>query len=225
MRVLLIEDNGRLSALIAKGLKAQRIDTDCFERGEDGLAAADSVRYDAMILDLGLPDCDGLEILQTLRARKNTVPVLILTSRVLVSQRVEGLNAGADDYLTKPFAMDELVARLQALLRRPALTVTESFDLGNLTLDATLRDVRVANHPIKLTRRETGLLEQLLRHKEQVTPRQLIEDNLYGLAETMSPNSVEVLVHRLRKKLLAAGANVGIHTVHGVGYILTANDQ
>jgi len=225
MRVLLIEDNTRLSALIAKGLAAAQIETDCFDRGEDGLAALDCVRYDTVILDLGLPDCDGLEILRTLRAQKKAIPVLILTSRVLVSQRVEGLNAGADDYLTKPFAMDELVARRQALMRRPAITVGASLSIGNLTFDTSLRDIRVANHPIKLTRRETGLLEQLLRHKGQVTPRQLIEDSLYGLTEAISSNSVEVIVHRLRKKLTNAGANVGIHTIHGVGYILTANEQ
>jgi len=225
MRVLLIEDNARLSALIAKGLEAARIETDCFDRGEDGLAALESVQYDAMILDLGLPDCDGLEILRTIRMRQNAMPVLILTSRVLVSQRVEGLNAGADDYLTKPFAMEELVARLQALLRRPAVAFNELLSVGNLEFDAGLRDIRVANHPIKLTRRETGLLEQLLRHKGQVTPRQLIEDSLYGLTGTISSNSVEVLIHRLRKKLQAAGANVGIHTIHGVGYLLTANEQ
>jgi DNA-binding response OmpR family regulator len=225
MRLLLIEDNARLAALIDKGLEATSFEVDRFERGEDGLAALDCVRYDAVILDLGLPDCDGLDILRTIRAQQNPVPVLILTSRILVSHRVEGLNAGADDYLTKPFAMEELVARLQALLRRPSTTLGSSFSVGNLTFNTDLRDVRVQDSPVKLTRRESGLLEQLIRHEGKVTPKQLIEDSLYGLTGTLSSNSVEVLVHRLRKKLASAGASVGIHTIHGVGYILIAEDS
>jgi len=225
MRILLIEDNARLAALIEKGLKTAHIEVDRFERGEDGLAALECARYDALVLDLGLPDRDGLDILRTLRVHQNSVPVLILTSRVLVSHRVEGLNAGADDYLTKPFAMEELVARLQALFRRPSTALQASISIGNLTFNADLKDVRVEDNPVKLTRRESGLLEQLIHHAGKVTPKQLIEDNLYGLTGKLSSNSVEVLIHRLRKKLAVAGASVGIHTIHGVGYILIAEDS
>lgn len=225
MRVLLIEDHERLAALIRKGLEAAHFDVEAFERGDEALAALDTAHYDAMILDLGLPDQDGLEVLSALRAKGHSIPVLILTSRVLVTQRIEGLNAGADDYLTKPFDMAELIARLGALLRRPEISLGTSLKAGNLSFDTLSRDARVKETSVALSRREASLLEHLLRRAGKVAPKTMLEDSLYGLEETVSPNTIEVLAHRLRKKLEAVDAGVTIHTVRGVGYLLAENSD
>ena len=224
MRILVIEDHERLASHVCKGLRAASFSVDSLGRGDEGLTALGLVRYDAVVLDLGLPDQDGLKVLRTLRSQGNSVPVLILTSRIQVSDRVKGLDAGADDYLTKPFAMEELVARIHALLRRPTDTLGKVLSAGNLTLDAGAREVRVQEAQLPLSKREMSLLEHLLRRTGKVVPKGLLEDSLFELSEGASVNAVEVLVHRLRKKLGDAGAAVSIHTVRGVGYIL-APDQ
>lgn len=220
MRVQLVEDHERLAALIGKGLTSSGFAVDIFAEGGDALAALDATHYDAVVLDLGLPDMDGLELLRHLRARGFKTPVLILTSRIQVADRVTGLNAGADDYLTKPFAMEELIARLRALMRRPETSLGATLHSGNISLDTVSREVRTGEALLALSPRETSALELLMRRSGKVIPKPVIEDTLYGFGETASTNSVEVLVHRLRKKLEAGEADVVIHTVRGVGYML-----
>ncbi len=220
MRVQLIEDHERLAALVDKGLASCGFAVDIFAEGGDALAALGATHYDAVILDLGLPDMDGLELLRSLRAQGIKTPVLVLTSRIQVADRVTGLNAGADDYLTKPFAMEELIARLRALMRRPEAALGATLQCGNVAMDTVSREVRADDALLALSPRETSALEILLRRGGKVIPKTVIEDTLYGFGENMTANSVEVLVHRLRKKLEAGGADVVIHTVRGVGYML-----
>ena len=227
MRILLIEDHVRLAGFIRKGLKATQFDVDLAANGSEALESIDSVRYDAAILDLGLPDMDGLDLLKELRDKGNGIPVLVLTSRVQLADKVEGLNAGADDYLTKPFAMEELVARLHALLRRPHSALGQTLRTGNLELDVLAREVRRTDcdRVLPLSRRELSILEQLMRRGGKVAPKDLLEQSLYGMGEDLSSNSVEVLIHRVRKKLADAGADATIHTIRGIGYMITAHGE
>lgn len=222
MRILLLEDHDRLAGYITKGLAAAHIDVDRFTRGADGLAALAEGRYDALLLDLGLPDMDGLTVLRQLRKERGQLPVLILTSRVQVQDRVKGLDAGADDYLTKPFSMEELVARLRALQRRPAEVVDTVYRLANLALDSGNGQVTVQGQTVALSPREMSLLEALIRRQGKVVAKETLDSVVYGMSESVSPNSLEVLVHRLRKRLSDAGADVAIHTVRGVGYLMAA---
>jgi DNA-binding response OmpR family regulator len=149
------------------------------------------------------------------------IPVLILTARDGVHDRVEGLNSGGDDYLLKPFAMEELVARMRALLRRPGGVLGLTLKAGNLSFDTTAREVRVAGKTVGASRREMAVLEQLLRRLGRVVPKELIGESIYGFDEDVSANSVEVHISRLRKRLDQAGANVTVHTIRGVGYLLS----
>jgi len=220
MRILLIEDHRRLAGLVSQGLKSAGIDVDAVETAQAALDTLDCRSYDAVILDLGLPDRDGLDLLRHIRQREMSLPVLILTSRIQVSDRVKGLNAGADDYLTKPFAMDELVARLHALLRRPGAILSQIFTAGDISFDVVSREARVGDAPLPLSPREAGALEQLLRRSGKVVPKAIMEEGLYGIEDDISSNSLEVLIHRLRKKLTAAGAGAAVHTVRGVGYMI-----
>jgi DNA-binding response OmpR family regulator len=219
MRLLLIEDNARLAGFIAKGIKDAGFTVDTLGTAEECLAAFDTTRYDAAVLDLMLPDGDGLDVLRKVRARGITTPVLVLTAREGLEDRVKGLNSGADDYLAKPFAMAELVARLRALLRRPGGALGARLQLGNLTFDTIDRAVDIAGHPVILSRRELDLLELLLRRAGRVVSRNVLEEGLYGFGEEIESNSLEAHVSRLRKKLGQAGASIEIHTVRGVGYI------
>ena len=224
MRILLVEDNVRLAESVRLGLEKDGFVVDCFGTVEDADAALRSTPYDSVVLDLGLPDGDGLEVLKKLRSRKNTTPVLILTARDGVSDRVQGLNAGADDYLLKPFALEELVARIRALLRRPGGALGLTLTAGNLSFDSSSREVRVSDMPISISRREMGVLEQLLRRFNRVVPKDVIEEKLYGFDDEVTSNSVEVHISRLRKRLSGAGATVKIHTLRGVGYILSEDE-
>lgn len=220
MKLLLIEDHERLASYITLGLEKAQFAVDHFTTGQEALDALACSSYDAMILDLGLPDMDGLALLRRLRQDDRFLPVLILTSRIQVKDRVGGLDSGADDYLTKPFAMDELVARLRAILRRPAESLGEKMKAGNLSFDPSGRQAWIDDKPLSLSPREMGLLEHLLRRSGKVVPKALLESSLYDLGDELSSNSLEVLVHRLRKRLTTAKAKVGIHTVRGVGYML-----
>jgi DNA-binding response OmpR family regulator len=184
------------------------------------LAALEFVNYDAAILDLGLPDGDGLALLSEARRMGKALPILILTARDAVEDRVGGLNAGADDYLTKPFAMAELIARIQALLRRPGGVLGVTLEAGNLRLDTVGRELAVAGIPLHLPRQEMAILEQMLRRLGRIVPRVVLEEKLYGTDEEPDSNPIPVHVHHLRRRLQAAGASVTIHTVRGVGYIL-----
>jgi DNA-binding response OmpR family regulator len=179
--------------------------------------------YDAMILDLGLPDGDGTEILRELRAGGSQLPVLILTARDAVQDRVGGLDMGADDYLVKPFDMTELIARTKALLRRPGGALGTTLRAGNLNFDTIGRDVSVGDCAIQLSRRESAILEHLMRRLGRVIPKPVLEEKLYGIDEELESNAIPVHIHHLRRKLLEAGATAEIHTVRGVGYFLLEN--
>lgn len=220
MRLLLVEDNRRLSGFVSEGLKQAGFETDQVYEAEEALASLDVQTYDLVVLDLGLPDLDGLHVLKKLRERNPNLPVLVLTARDSLEDRVKGLNAGADDYVLKPFEMEELLARIRALLRRPGQSLGNILRTGNVEFDTHSRETRIEGRAVRLTRRETDLLEQLLRCAGQVLAKELIESRLYSYGETGSANSIEVLLHRLRKKLEDGGANTVIHTLRGIGYLI-----
>ncbi len=221
MRILLIEDHQRLAESIVEGLAGFGLRVDLFVTANDGLAAAKSVSYDAIVLDLGLPDRDGLEVIYEVRSDARQIPILILTARDGIDDRVEGLDRGADDYLLKPFAMKELAARLRALLRRPGGPFGDTIDIGNVSLDATTRQIKVNGRVVAISRRELDALELLMRRADQVVPKRLFEDTVYGLSDEVSPNAIEALMSRLRRRLEAIEAQVSIHTLRGIGYLLT----
>src|SRR5476651_1356065 len=220
MRLLLIEDNEQLSQLLSKELEAAGFSADVVTTVAEGQKILATTHYSAIVLDLGLPDGDGLNVLRELRGRGDPTPVLILTARDGVQDRVIGLRTGADDYLAKPFAFEELVARLQALLRRPGNMLGRLLTFGNVSLDTDGRQVFVSGAPRPFPARETAVLEILLRRGGNVAPKRLFEDHLFGLSGDVGSNAVEVYVHRLRKMLSDAGATVRIHTVRGVGYLM-----
>lgn len=227
MKVLLVEDHASLREMVAEHLVQRGFAVESVSCGEDALAAlAVSTPYDAVILDLGLPDIDGMELLATLRARTaGELPALILTARDSLEDRVRGLNGGADDYLVKPFALIELEARLRAVLRRPGARRAPSYACGGLVFDTNTREALAGGKPLDLTRRESALLEELLRAQGRVVVKDTLEDRLYMLNELVTPNALEAMVSRLRKKLTAAGAAVRIETKRGIGYRLIAGDE
>jgi DNA-binding response OmpR family regulator len=223
MRVLVVEDNEELAQLLAKGLKAAGFEADIMGNAAGARAALAVTRYAALILDLSLPDDDGLSILRDLRHHNDPIPVLVLTARGGVEDRVRGLRSGADDYLVKPFAFDELVARLEALLRRPGHLLGSSLKLANITLDTESRQVFIGDAPHIFSARETAVLELLMRRRGAVVSKKLVEDQMFGITGELGSNAVEVYVHRLRKQLADRGAKVTIHTVRGVGYVISGD--
>lgn len=224
MRILLVEDNERLAELVCEGLRGGGFAADTFGTVEDADAALASVSYDAAILDIGLPDGDGLDLLKLARQRGQALPVLLLTARDGVEDRVRGLNGGADDYLVKPFAMEELLARIRALLRRPGAALGVQLNCGRLAMDTAAREVRIGDAVANIPRREMELLEQLLRRAGRVVPKRALEEGLYGFDDDVSSNTVEVLLSRLRKRLTQSEAGVTIHTLRGVGYMLAEDE-
>jgi DNA-binding response OmpR family regulator len=220
MRLLLVEDNERFAALLKRGLTGAGFVVDVLSTAKDATAALSESRFEIVVLDLGLPDADGLDVLGEMRRRQDATPVLILTARGSLEDRVIGLQSGADDYLVKPFALEELVARLQALLRRPGNLLDVALKLGNVALDTVARQVFVGDLPVFLSAREIAVLEHLLRRSGRVVAKNVLADNLYGLSQEVGSNAVEVYVHRLRKHLTEVGASVQIHTLRGVGYLI-----
>lgn len=216
MRVLLIEDDKLIGDGIKAGLIKMGFSVDWFTEGKQGLSALDSAPYDAVVLDLSLPGMDGLDILRTWRQNGHDEPVLILTARDALEQRVAGLQQGADDYLCKPFALIEVAARLQALIRRRHGQVQTTLDHGSVSLDPINLTVTNNNEPIYLKPKEFALLELLLRNEGRVLPRPLIEEKIYNWDDDVSSNAIEVHIHHLRKKF---GSSF-IRTVHGIGYTL-----
>jgi len=220
MRLLVVEDERELATLVSGALKNAGFAVDSapdLAHAGEHLALA---RYDAMILDLVLPDGDGLSLLRRLRARGSALPVLVLTARDGLQDRVIGLDTGADDYLVKPFHIPELIARVRALLRRPDAALGVTLSLGNLVLDTSTRQVRVDGAAVEFSVRETAMLELLLRRQSSVVPREVLEQGLYSFDAQLGSNAMEVLVHRLRRKLADAAATLRVHTVRGVGYLL-----
>jgi DNA-binding response OmpR family regulator len=217
---LLVEDEVRIVQLLTAALARANFAVDAVSTSADGRAALAAALYDAVILDLGLPDSDGLALLRATRAKGNQVPILILTARDAVEDRVCGLDSGADDYLVKPFATVELIARIKALLRRPGGALGTILQAGNVAFDTIGRDVAVGPARIVLPRRESATLELLMRRVGRVVPKPILEEKLYGIDDELGSNAVPVHVHHLRRKLQAAGATVEIHTIRGVGYLL-----
>jgi DNA-binding response OmpR family regulator len=222
MRLLLVEDNPRLAGLIRDGLQGQGFAVDWCGTIDGAETALQVNDYDLLLLDLGLPDGDGLELLRTIRRGKATTPILILTARGGLDDRVSGLDAGADDYLVKPFQIPELAARCRALLRRPGSALGTILVCGNVALDTAERAVYVATVPVEAPPREVDLLEHLLRRNGHVVAKPALENSLYAMDADVTPNALEAVVSRLRKRLTAASADVTIRTVHGVGYALIA---
>jgi DNA-binding response OmpR family regulator len=220
MRLLIVEDEARIAELVRDGLARSGFTVDVAATAADAKAALEIGSYDAAILDLGLPDGDGIEVLTSVRRSGVAIPFLLLTARDTVDDRVLGLNAGADDYLVKPFAMNELVARTKALLRRPGLALGVMLEVGNIQFDTVGREVRVAGQPLALPRRELDVLEHLLRRAGRVVPKSVLEDKLYGADDELESNAIPVHVSHLRKKLMSADATPEIHTIRGVGYLL-----
>ena len=225
MRLLVVEDNTELRRLLTKGLQAESFDVDFAATAEQALEALTCTRYAAVVLDLGLPDRDGGSVLREMRARKDSTPVLVLTARSGVEDRVAGLQIGADDYLAKPFDFGELVARLRSLLRRPGDMLGKVLSTANLELDTEGRQVFVDGDARPVSGQETTLLEILMRRAGKVVPKKYLEDQLFGMAPEVGANAVEVSVHRLRKRLETLCARVEIHTIRGVGYLLADKPQ
>jgi len=219
MRVLLIEDDTMIGEAVEQALRRKNWAVDWVRDGEKADTALRTLEYDAVLLDLGLPRRDGLSVLRDLRARGGQVPVLIMTARDAVSDRIDGLDAGADDYLLKPFDVDELLARLRALIRRSAGRAEPAWTYGNLTIDTVTRQVHVAGEPVLLSAREWAVLEPLLARPGQILSRAQLEEKLYGWGEEISSNAVEVYIHKLRRKL---GAQA-IRNVRGLGYMVPGN--
>jgi two-component system, OmpR family, response regulator QseB len=216
MHVLLIEDDALVASGILAGLSAHDFVADHVETMAEARMALEAVASDVVILDRGLPDGDGLELLEEWRSAGVTTPVLVLTARDSVQDRVMGLQGGADDYLVKPFDLDELVARLHALLRRAAGRSRSVMEHGALCLDPVAREVSVADQPVELSRRELVLLETFLRSPRSVLSADQLKDSLYGMNEDVESNALNVHIHHLRRKL---GSRV-IETVRGLGYRL-----
>jgi two-component system response regulator MprA len=225
MRLLVVDDDRALRDVVRRSLSLAGYDVRLAETGAGALAQVSSSIPDAVVLDIGLPDIDGLEVCRLLRLEGNRVPVLMLTARDAVSDRIDGLDAGADDYLVKPFDIDELKARLRALLRRAG---SESADgdlaFGDLRLDTARHGVSVGERFIELTRTEYQLLELFLLNPRRVLPHSLIYDRVWGYDFGPTSNALRVYIGYLRRKLEEAGARAQIHTVRGVGYSLREAD-
>lgn len=219
MKLLVIEDNSRLSDAMATNLRTQGFAVDVAATAAEGRRIWRGVTYDAVVLDLMLPDQHGLDLLAQARRDGLSNPVLILTALDAVEDRVRGLDRGADDYLVKPFAIEELVARIRALLRRPGAALSRTLELGNVALDTSARTAVVDQVPLELTRSELVALEVLLRNQGRVVSKERLGELLHDLDQEWSANSVESLVHRLRRKLVTAGADMSIGTLRGLGYL------
>ena len=216
MRLLLIEDDALLGDGVCVGLTQAGFTVDWVKDGKAGLAAASAGWHDLIILDLGLPGIPGRQVLSSLRKEGHDIPVLILTARDTVDERVEGLDAGADDYMTKPFDLDELSARVRALLRRRSGRAAPMLIHGDIILDPAAHSVTSKGEPVSLSHREFSLLQLLLERAGRVLSRQHFEESLYGWDEEIESNTIEVHIHHLRKKL---GPDL-IRTVRGVGYTI-----
>jgi len=218
VKVLIIEDEKKIASLIRKGLEAQGFVVDVCLQGDDGYALATSRPYDALILDIMLPGRDGLSILRNIRERKIPLPVILLTARAELNERLEGLNLGADDYLTKPFFVEELIARLHAVTRRATGAQQSILEVGDLAMNLITREVTRGGVPIELAPREFNLLEHLMRSPGRVLTRVQICEQVWDYHFDPGTNLVEVYIQRLRKKVDAGAAVKRIETIRGVGY-------
>jgi two-component system, OmpR family, response regulator MprA len=222
MRILVVEDESRIADFLSRGLVSGGYAVDVAATGGSAIDMIHSTDYDLVILDLGLPDVDGLTVLQKIRNRKVSPPVLILSARDAVDDRVKGLDSGADDYLVKPFDRQELLARLRALLRRRPPRGSASVVVGDLALNPDTHEVSRGDRDIDLTQREFELLEYLMRNERIVVPRQRLLEEVWGYDPFATTNTIEVFVSNLRRKLEAGGEVRLLHTIRGAGYVLRA---
>ncbi len=220
MRVLIIEDDKQLGKFLVKGLRQEGFTAQWATNGDDGLRRALVGGYDAIVLDLMLPGMDGLNVLRELRKNSVSTPILILTARDAISDKVEGLNEGADDYLTKPFAFEELVARLRALVRRATQVPEPVLRVGDLVLDTISRTAKRGKRKLALSPTEYAVLELLMRHAGQPVSKARIFHSVWGEERETFSNVVEVYINYIRRKLEAGGGSRLIRTVRGVGYVI-----
>jgi two-component system response regulator QseB len=220
MRILILEDDVILSNGLMAGLALHGMAADCVDTCEDAITSLATTAFDATVLDLMLPDGSGLSVLRHLRSRDNAIPVLVLTARDGVEDRITGLDQGADDYMAKPFDLDELAARLRALIRRSAGRASSRLVWGNLELSQAERSVTCDGASINLSRREFDLLEALMQWPGRVCPRDRLEERLYGWQEEIESNALEVHIHNLRAKI----GRRAIETVRGLGYRMRKMD-
>lgn len=220
MRLLIIEDEKKVAGFIKKGLEEETYVVDVAYDGEEGLLLAQQGEYDLIILDLMLPVMDGLEVLSRLRAEKNDVPIILLTAKNSVEEKVTGLNKGADDYLTKPFAFSELMARIRVLLRRGKAETKTELQIDNLTLDLVSHKVKRNGEEIELTGKEYSLLEYFLRNQGKVLTRTMIAEHVWDYNFDTFTNVIDVYVNHLRKKIDKNYPKKLLHTLRGVGYIM-----
>ncbi len=225
MRVLVVEDEFRIAAFLQKGLQEKHYVVDLAYDGEEALDLVALTAYDLIVLDLLLPKRDGLSVCREIRQRGLRTPILMLTAKDTVDDRVLGLDSGADDYLVKPFAFKELLARLRALTRRPPVLENSVLQVADLTLDTRTQEVRRAGRLIELTAKEYLLLEYLLRHPRQVLSRSLIADHLWNYDAASGSNAVDVYIYNLRRKLDDAPGLKLIHTMRGAGYKLAERPE
>ena len=219
MRILLVEDDEPLSAALSSSLRGANYVVDCVYRGKEALAMLTAEQTDIVILDLGLPDMDGLEVLRQIRQKVKDMPVIILTARDKVTDKILGLDAGADDYLPKPLDMDELFARLRVLERRLGTASTAMVKIGKVALNTQTLELTVAGEAVSLPRRELMLLKVLMENGGRIQPKQKLESRLYEWGDEVSSNTIEVHIHHLRKKL----PENFIKTIRGVGYSIPVN--
>jgi DNA-binding response OmpR family regulator len=222
VKILVIEDDRTVGQYVKHGLEEQRFTADLVDEGLEGLRVASTGHYDVIVMDLRLPGMTGLEIVRTLRDRGVTTPVLMLTAQDSVEFKVAGLRAGADDYVTKPFSFEELLARVEALSRRPREVAPPVLQLDDLSLDVGAREVRRGGHLLDLTPKEYLVLEYLMRHPGRVMSRTLITEYAWDYHFDPGTNIVDVVINRLRKKVDAGAVKKLIHTVRGVGYVVKA---
>jgi two-component system OmpR family response regulator len=218
MRILIVEDDSVLSAALTRALSQASYSVDCVDNGEDALRALNTDTYALVLLDIALPKLDGLSVLRRLRERKSRIPVLMLTARDTLDDRVLGLDLGADDYMTKPFDLPEFEARVRALIRRGQFDAGKSLTHGGLRFDLEAHRLFYNDQPVELSVRELAVLELLLSRQGQVVTKEQMVDRLFGWGDDGGSNAIEVYVHRVRKKL--EPFNINIRTVRGMGYLL-----
>ncbi|KID55879.1 transcriptional regulator [Pseudoalteromonas luteoviolacea] len=221
MRILITEDNQQLAEFIQQAILQDGHAADIANCASEMNHLLSNWQYDAMVLDLGLPDTDGIDVIRQLRGADNPIPILILTARGGVEDRIKGLDLGADDYLNKPFAIDELKARLRAILRRPVEYAGNVLTRGNVSLDSKSRRVMVNDQNISMGKTEVAILEYMIRHASLTVGKDAIYDAIYALGFEVTDNAIQVAMHRIRKKLEQAGASADIKTIRGIGYILS----
>ncbi|HET7441300.1 MAG TPA: response regulator transcription factor [Terriglobales bacterium] len=225
MRILLVEDEAKVSSFISRGLAAERYAVDVAADGASGLDLANTYHYDLILLDLMLPGMEGSEVLRRIRSKNSTVPVLILTAKDAVADKINNFEAGADDYLTKPFAFAELLVRIKALLRRGPVTRSSTVRVGDLELDRLSQQVKRAGKRIELTSKEYGLLEYLMSNAGRVLSRTMIIEHVWDQSFDGITNIVDVYVRHLREKIDDGQERKLIRTVRGVGYTISGGDE